>query len=59
MATQFRIFKKMLDGNYIKKGRTADFDVWSKLRDHWEAFVEYKRSEDGVNKVKTNAANAG
>src|SRR5688572_29177230 len=34
MATQFQTFKKMLDANYIKKGRTLDFNAWPKLRGH-------------------------
>jgi uncharacterized FlgJ-related protein len=59
MATQFQTFKKMLNANFIKKGQTPDFDEWPKLRDHWEAFVEYKTSEDGANRVKANVANAG
>nr|TKV95278.1 hypothetical protein SEVIR_9G352600v2 [Setaria viridis] len=58
MATQFQTFKKMLDTHYIKKGKTPDFNAWPKLRDHWDAFVEYKRSEEGVKKIMTNTANA-
>ncbi|XP_072148152.1 uncharacterized protein [Setaria viridis] len=58
MATQFQTFKKMLDTHYIKKGKTPDFNAWPKLRDHWDAFVEYKRSEEGVKKITTNVANA-
>lgn len=58
MVTEFQTFKKMLDANFIEKGRTPGFDEWPKLRDHWKSFVEYKMSEGGASKVRINVANA-
>ena len=50
MATQFQTFKKNFNVDFIKKGKTPNFNEWPKLRAHWDAFVEYKMSEHHRNK---------
>jgi hypothetical protein len=32
---------------YIVKGITPDFDEFTKLMDHWDAFVAYRTGERG------------
>ena len=52
MAEQLQTFKKNLTKNYIKQGKTSEFTgELAKQRDHWDAFVEYKSSELGIQKV--------
>lgn len=45
MTTQLKNFKKQVDRNYFKK-RTPNLDEYLKLIDHWESFMEYKKSEE-------------
>jgi hypothetical protein len=59
MATQFQTFKKRLYNEYIKKKRTPTFTgPLEKLKDHWDAFVEYKESSEAVKRSAINKANA-
>ena len=49
MAEQLQSFKKTLTKKYIKTGTTPVFTgELEKLKDHWEAFVQYKSSELGI-----------
>lgn len=59
-AIAFQSYKKRLTKDYIKKGLTLDFTRkgLGKLRDHWEAFVQYKQSADATKKIETNTINA-
>ena len=59
MAEQLQSFKKILTKKYIKTGTTPVFtDELEKLRGHWDAFVEYKPSELGLQKVQKAKDNA-
>src|SRR4029078_12223892 len=59
MAEQLRSFKKILTKKYIKNGTTPVFTgELEKLRGHWDAFVEYKSSELGLQKVQKAKDNA-
>ena len=45
--------------NYIKKGKTPDFTgQLSKQKDHWNAFVQYKCSQLGIQMVQKAKENA-
>ena len=59
-AVAFQSYKKRLNKDYIRKGHTPDFTKKgnTKLRDHWDAFVQYKQSEDAAKLIATNTANA-
>ena len=57
MAEQLQTFKKNLTKKYIKTGTTPVFTAeLAKLRGHWDAFVQYKSSELGLQKAKDNAS---
>jgi hypothetical protein len=61
MATQFQNFKKKLTRDFIKNNRTH-WDEYSKIKDHWKSFVEYKKSEIFAQKsaqVKNSASKKG
>ena len=59
MAEQLQSFKKILTKKYIKTGTTPVFTgELKKLRGHWDAFVEYKCSELGLQKVQKAKDNA-
>ena len=47
MAIAFQTFKKNLNKDFIKKGLMPDFEKhFQKQRPYWDAFVQYKLSED-------------
>ena len=59
MAEQFKNWKKRLHTDFILKDKTPDFDHgYEKIRDYWEEFVTYKKSEEALQKSETNKANA-
>ena len=46
MAELFKNWKKRLHTDFILKDKTPDFDHgYEKIRDDWDAFVAYKKSE--------------
>lgn len=59
MAELFNKFKKRLYTDFILKDKTPDFDHgYEKIRDYWEDFVNYKKSEEAQLKSAINKANA-
>ena len=59
MAEQLQSFKRILTKKYIKTGTTPVFTgEFEKLRGHWDAFVEYKSLELGLQKVQKPKDNA-
>ena len=47
MAEQFKNWKKRLHTDFILKDKTPDFyHGYEKIRDYWEEFVTYKKSEE-------------
>ena len=59
MAEQLQSFKKTLTKKYIKTGTTPVLTgELEKLKDHWDAFVQYKTSELGIEKVQKAKDNA-
>ena len=52
MAIAFQTFKKNLNKDYVKKRLTPDFEKDFKNQcPYWEAFVQYKSSEDSEKKI--------
>jgi hypothetical protein len=50
MAKLFRVWKKKLWKNYLKKKEVPVFEGYlAKQANHWKAFKEYKESEDAKN----------
>ena len=53
MAEQLQLFKKILTKKYIKTETTPVVTgELEKLTGHWDAFVQYKSSELGLQKVQ-------
>ena len=52
MAEQLQTFKKKLTKKYIMTGTTPEFTgELEMLKDHWDAFVQYKSSEFRIQMV--------
>ena len=59
MAEQFINWKKRLNKDYVQKGLTPEFTgAYVKLKDHWDEFVEYKKSEEAKKTSAINKKNA-
>ena len=59
MATQFCNHKKRLYKDYILKNKTPTFTgALEKIKDHWDAFVEYKTSAEALKRSEINKKNA-
>ena len=59
MTELFRNWKKELNKTFVEKGKTPEFTGrFEKIRDHWPAFVAYKKSDKGKQRSLTNKQNA-
>ena len=59
MAAQFNNHKKRLHRDYILKEKTLKFTgANEKLKDHWDEFVLFKKSDVALKRSATNKANA-
>ena len=59
MAELFRNWKKRLNTKFVEKEKTPEFTGrYEKIKDHWPAFVAYKKSEKGKKRSETNKINA-
>jgi hypothetical protein len=59
MALQFNNWKKRLDKEFVQKEKTLVFTgAYEKIKDHWDAFMEYKTSEAGKKRSEINKKNA-
>ena len=59
MAEQLQTFKKKLTKKYIMTGTTPEFTgELEMLKDHWDAFVQYKTFELEIEKVQKAKDNA-
>ena len=55
MAELFKNWKKRLNKLFVKKNKTPDFDKgYEKIKDYWEEFVAYKKSEEALEKSAKN-----
>jgi hypothetical protein len=53
MALQFNNWKKRLHKEFVDKEKTPVFTgAYEKIKDHWDAFVEYKTSEAAKKRQK-------
>ena len=58
MAEQFVNWKKILNKDYVLKGKTPKFTgANEKLKDHGDEFVEYKKSEEAKKRSAINKKN--
>ena len=59
MAIAFQTSKKILNKDYIKKGLTPNFEKdFKNQRPYWDAFVQYKLSEDSDKRIAQARENA-
>ena len=59
MAELFRKWKKELNTKFVDKEKTPEYiGRYEKIRDHWPAFVAYKKSEKGKKRSEKNKKNA-
>jgi hypothetical protein len=59
MTLQFNNWKKRLYKEFVNKEKTPVFTgAYEKIKDHWDAFVEYKTSEAAKERSKINKKNA-
>ena len=59
MAIAFQTFKKNMNKDYVKKGLTPDFEKkFKNQRPYWDAFVQYKSSEDSEQQTTQAKENA-
>ena len=58
MGISFKNWKGSLNREFVQKGTTPDFSKWPKLADHWQAFAEYKLSEQAHRLSEVNKANS-
>jgi hypothetical protein len=59
MALLFNNWKKRLDNEFVQKEKTPVFTrAYEKIKDHWDAFVEYKTSEGAKKRSAINKKNA-
>ena len=59
MAIAFQRFKKNLNKYYVKKGLMPDFEKnFKNQHPYWEAFMQYKSSEDSEKKIAQAKENA-
>jgi hypothetical protein len=55
MEIQFDNWKKRLDKEYVRKEKTPVLTgAYEKIKDHWDAFVEYKTSEEAKKSSEIN-----
>ena len=49
-----------MNNDFVKKDKTPDFTkgMYEKIKDFWDEFVAYKKSEEALAKSETNKANA-
>ena len=59
MDISFQTFKKNLNKDYVKKSLTPDFEKnFKNQRPYWDAFVQYKSSEDSEQRTAQAKENA-
>ena len=59
MAELFKNWKKDLNKKFVEKDKTPEFTgPYEKIKDHWPAFVAYKKSDKGKQRSATNKLNA-
>jgi hypothetical protein len=59
MALQFNNWKKRLDKEFVQKEKTLVFTrAYEKIKDHWDAFMEYKTSKEAKKRLDMNKKNA-
>ena len=58
MCHAWKNFKTMLNKNFVKKNLTPDFDEYPKVKDFWDDFVQYKKSEEAQLMSERNKANS-
>ena len=59
MAEQFANWKKRLHKDFVLQKKTPEFTgAYEKLRDQWEEFAKYKKSDEAKKRSATNKKNA-